>query len=431
MSPWFVIGWFYFVLISSIPGILKRTEAHFIKFTGLIVYIISFELLGRISRASPFIPYETGKYLLIVLLISGILLGYRNGKLGWVMLIFLIPGIIIDESGLVGFKNQVANVFGPISIAFVVIYFKNQSVSREEFKSLLKLLILPIISVLSFVIIKNPDFNDEEFNLAGGYLMSGGWGTNQVATALGLGALVVYIFWRNNWNLSGSRWLDILVFLLFTIRGLLTFSRGGMIGGFLAIVLLLFYETWGKRTSLGATRLIKNLIKVIPIVVLFVIVFQYADRATGGNLALRYQGETPGTLAGTKEKNLNTFTSNRVAVFKDDLSLWREYPIFGVGVGASSNLREHTYRVAAHVELSRLLSEHGILGLIYFAILIALGIKVLRQASMDPWGPMLLSLFVLALFTTFHSAMRTFITPLLIGLSMLSITEHTEEEPAG
>ena len=45
------------------------------------------------------------------------------------MLILLIPGMIIDESGLVGFKNVVANLFGPISVALAVIYFKGQIVT--------------------------------------------------------------------------------------------------------------------------------------------------------------------------------------------------------------------------------------------------------------------------------------------------------------
>ena len=65
---------------------------------------------------------------------------------------------------------------------------------------------------------------------------------------------------------------------------------------------------------------------------------------------LRYEGETPGTAGGYSEKTLNVFTANRLNVFKDDLKLWGEHPLLGVGVGASSYLRENTRRVAAHVE---------------------------------------------------------------------------------
>lgn len=430
MSPWFLIGWFYFVLISSAPGLIKRTEDHFIKFTGLIVYIISFELLGRISRASPFIPYEMGKYLLLLFLTSGIIIGYRRGSIGWLMLILLIPGMIIDESGLVGFKNVVANLFGPISVALAVVYFKDQVICDEDFKSLLRLVALPLVSVLAFVIIKTPDFEDVEFNLSANRVTSGGWGSNQVSTALGLGAFLAFLFWRNRWILSGYRWLDLITFLLFALRGLLTFSRGGMIGGALGVMVLLFYEARASDYKFTMNRFFVNLVKVMPLVLLLILLFQYADRITEGNLVLRYKGETPGTIGGYKEKTLNVFTANRLNVFIDDLQLWGEHPLLGVGVGASYHLRESTRRVAAHVEMSRLLSEHGLLGLIYFTILLVLGFKVFRKAIGVTYGPILLAMFVLALFTTFHSAMRTFITPLLIGLSMLIATEHTEEKSA-
>ena len=431
VSPWFLIGWFYIVLISSMPGLLKKTEEHFLKFTGFIVYTIAFELLGRISRASPFIPYEMGKYLLLLFLTSGLIIGYSRGKIGWVLLILLIPGLIIDESGLAGFKNVVANLFGPISVALAVIYFKDQVVYEEDLKSLLRLIALPLISVLAFVIVKTPDFENVEFNLSGNFEMSGGWGSNQVSTGLGLGAFIVFLFWRKGWNFSGHRWLDFIFFLLFAFRGLLTFSRGGMIGATLGIMVLLLYDIRAGEYRFNLSRIIVNLVKVIPFVVLLILLFQYADRISEGNLALRYQGETPGTIGGYKEKTLNVFTSNRLNVFKDDLKLWREYPLLGVGVGASSHLRDNTQRIAAHVEMSRLLSEHGLLGLFFFVLVLFLGFRLFRSASIVTFGPILLALFLLALFTTFHSAMRTFVTPLLIGLSLLKVTLQSEEEFAG
>ncbi len=243
--------------------------------------------------------------------------------------------------------------------------------------------------------------------------------------------LLTYLFWRKRWYLSGYRWLDLIIFLLFALRGLLTFSRGGMIGGALGVMFLLFYEARASNYKFTMKRFFVNLVKVIPLVLLLILVFQYADRITGGNLVPRYKGETPGTIGGYKEKTLNVFTANRLNVFKDDLQLWIEHPVLGVGVGASYHLRENTRRVAAHVEMSRLLSEHGLLGLIYFTILLVLGFRLFRKASWIVYGPILLAMFVLALFTTFHSAMRTFITPLLLGLSMLIVTEHPEEEPAG
>jgi len=428
LSPWVLIPWFYLVLLTSLPSILKRTVNHFVKLSGLIVYVISFELLGRMSGTSPFIPYEMGKYLFFILLCYGILIGYRRGWIGLLMLFLLVPALLIDASGQVGVKHIIFNLLGPVNVALAIVYFKNQLVSTEELKSLLRLLSLPAISVLAFVIIKTPDFENIEFELGANFKTAGGFGSNQVSTVLGLGAFLVYWFWRNKWHLSGYRWLDLGLLILFTIRGLLTFSRGGMIGGAIAIFVLIFYQTATSDYRWSPQRAVFNVIKAVPVVMIFFLVFAYANNISGGNLALRYQGETPGTVAGYREKTLNVVFTNRVNVFIDDLELWRKHPFLGVGVGASMYLRDDTRRVAPHLELSRLLSEHGLLGAFYFLILCGLGYKLFKKAHSTHYDAILLAIFVLALFTTFHSAMRTYISPLLIGLSMLIVYEPNEVE---
>jgi len=407
---------------------LRRNETHFFRFTVLIIYSVSFELLGRMIKAYPFIPWEMGKYLLFLLLMAGIFMRYRQGTVGWILLALLLPAIFIDESGQVWFKNVIFNLLGPVNVALAIVYFKNQLVSAEELKSLLRLLALPAISVLTFVVIKTPDFENVEFTLGANFETAGGFGSNQVSTVLGLGSFIAYLFWRNRWNLSGSRWLDLGLLILFTIRGLLTFSRGGMIGGAIGVLMLIFYQVAAAEYRWTAQRMVFNVIKAVPVVLIFILVFTYANNISGGNLALRYQGETPGTVAGYKEKTANVFFTNRLNVLKDDLELWSENPVLGVGVGASMYLRDDTRRVAPHLELSRLLSEHGLLGAFYFLILCGLGVKLFKKANYTSSDAILFAIFVLALFTTFHSAMRTYISPLLIGLSMLTVYEVDEAE---
>ncbi len=430
LSPWFLVAWFYLVLLTSVPILLRRNETHFFRFTALIVYTVSFELLGRMTKAYPFIPWEMGKYLLFLLLMAGILMRYRHGTVGWILLVLLLPAIFIDESGQVWFKNVIFNLLGPVNVALAIVYFKNQPVSAQELKSLLRLLALPAISVLTFVVIKTPDFENVEFTLGANFETAGGFGSNQVSTALGLGAFLTYLFWKNKWQLSGYRWLDLGLLILFIIRGLLTFSRGGMIGGAFGVLVLVFYQTATSEYRWSPQKAFLNVIKAVPVVLVFFLIFVYANNISGGNLALRYQGETPGTVSGYKEKTLNVFFSNRVNVFIDDIELWRNHPVLGVGVGASMYLRDDTRRVAPHLELSRLLSEHGLLGAFYFLILCGLGVQLFKKAHYTSSDAILFAIFVLALFTTFHSAMRTYISPLLIGLSMLTEYEVDEVEKA-
>jgi hypothetical protein len=134
---------------------------------------------------------------------------------------------------------------------------------------------------------------------------------------------------------------------------------------------------------------------------------------------MRYQGETYGTLNGYKENDLNNITTGRLDIFLEDLKTFINYPVFGSGVSVSSQLRESHSGVAAHVELSRLLAEHGILGIIVFFILI--GNVIILFSERRKGLLILLILSILGSYTTFHAATRTFLSPLLIAISYIPL----------
>ena len=151
------------------------------------------------------------------------------------------------------------------------------------------------------------------------------------------------------------------------------------------------------------------------------LVFYVTNNLTGGQLLLRYQGETEGTLAGSKVKNVDVITSGRVTIFNEDIRLWSENPISGVGCGASRYIRFEDKVVAAHIELSRLLAEHGLLGLIYFIMLIVHFFALRKANRLSPYNALLTALYAIAILTTFHAAMRTYVTPMLIVITSLKI----------
>lgn len=422
VTPWLLIVWFYLVLVTTGPGLFTKTEGTFVPLVLIMAYTTSFELLARMSGTSPFIPYELGKYLLFILFIFGILKGYRRGYIGWLMLFLLVPGAFFDLAGETTFKNIIFNLIGPVNVALAVIFLRMQEMSKYDFIDTLQLMFYPLVSVLAFTIIKAPDLTTIEFSLGANFEASGGFGTNQVSTALGLGAFLVFLFWRKRWTLTGYRWLDMGMLLLFVFRGLVTFSRGGMIGGALGIILILLLDR-GEHNKVRVLRPIRTVMAAVPVILVVVVTFIYTDKITGGLLVQRYQGETPGTLAGRKEKTLNVITSNRLQIFSDDLKLWKAHPLFGVGVGASQHLRGKSKGEQSHIEISRLLSEHGIPGLIFTTILLILGVSIFRQQRYGSYGVILFAIYMIALFTTFHAAMRTYISPLLFGLSMISVCE--------
>jgi len=416
-----LVIWFYIVALTSLPKILGSGHAAHKSLSYFIVYLSSMEVFARMAKASPFIPYETSKYLMFFLLLYGISKGSNKGKAGLFMSVLLIPALFIDASGRVDdYRLLVFNIMGPLNTALAIVYFMDLKFDEASFKSLCKLLLFPIISALAFVYIRTPDFDEIEFNLGSNFQTSGGFGSNQVSTVLGLGLLLSFLFWINKWKLTGFRLADLGLFFAFTVQGLLTFSRGGMMGGAIGILTMLFFINKSRVT--GETRkIVRNIRKyAVPGLIIAASSFAIADDIADGNLSLRYQGETRGTLTGHREKDLNIITTGRFDIFIGDLLLWEENFILGVGVAASRYLRVTATEVIAHVELSRLLAEHGLFGLLYFIILCFT--PFLRKGKSDPvFHAILWAFFIVGMFTSFHAAMRTYVTPLLVGLSMMHV----------
>ena len=152
-----------------------------------------------------------------------------------------------------------------------------------------------------------------------------------------------------------------------------------------------------------------------------------ANEISDGNLLLRYQGETEGTLSGKKTKDLNTITTSRYSNFEGDWILFNQYPL-GVGAGASRFLRNSLDGVASHIEFSRLLAEHGYLGLIYFIFISLMPFYFFRNKMKQKWTGFLIALFFLAWYTSFHAATRNFVTPLLIGFSFVYLRTNNVEK---
>lgn len=428
-TPWLLIIWFYVVLFLSISGIF-RLHSRNIILNYLIVYLVSFEVLSRMAGTSPFIPYELGKYLLFIFLLTGIISGQNKGSAGVIMVLLLLPGMFFGYMEL-GMKALVFNALGPVNIALGIIYFKRLRVSLVQFVSYLRLLLFPLVSVLFFTLIKSPDLDEIEFKLNANFETTGGFGSNQVSTVFGAAVFILFLFVWYRWKFTPYSWLDIILLFTFAFRGLLSFSRGGMIGGALAILFVMLIQSREITTfSIKMRPSKKKLMIYTPLIIVgLYLTFNIADNLTEGMLRLRYQGETAGTLVGSKEKSLTTITSSRNDIFLEDLEVFAENPVIGVGVGLSKNHRKYTSGQLPHVEFSRLLSEHGILGLLYFLILLFQGFMIFRYRNKMFYSNVLLAFFVLALYTSFHAATRTYITPLLIGLSFIVISPKNKKKP--
>jgi hypothetical protein len=331
------------------------------------------------------------------------------------MAFLLIPALFYDISGMRTFVDIIYNIFGPIGLSLGIAAFYQANVTENQFNQILHLIWYTSLAALFFTFIKTPDLNSIDFNLKAEFATTADTSSNQVATILGLGMFLSFYGIINKLKYSGFYFVDIIIMLLFSFQGLLSFSRGGMIIAAIGMAILFFHKNRDKIKVNKTRLLVGGFVAIIG----FYTIFQVANNITEGNLLLRYSGETQGTMLGSKEKTADVFVSGRLTIFQEDFKLWLEYPIAGVGAAASRFLRDRTQFVSPHIEFSRLLAEHGIMGFLHFLLLLLIFWQAYRKYPKRLNKNLFLALFTIAILTTFHAAMRTYLSPTLFILATL------------
>ena len=413
--------WFFYNLFIFFYVTIKHQKTNIIEIYYLL-YLVSFEVFCRMLGTSPLIPYELGKYLCLVYLVFCIMKNNITKKSeGWFMLLFLIPGcLIINESVLNhSYRTYVFNVFGSFVTALSIIFFQNVKVKVDDLSKIFHFILLPIIPSLVFSIVNMPKLNEINIILGSNFDFTAGFGPNQVITQFGLAIFILFIFLIKNIIIINSFFHYILLFL-FIAQGFLSFSRGGMIVAFISIlVMLYFYINDNNKNQLKYSRAYKIIFLTLGI---FFTTFFIINNFSDGAILHRYKGDTIGTILGKKEKTLNHITTHRYQVFKDDYKLFKEKLFFGNGVGSSTYLRENTYGILSHVEISRLLSEHGIFGFIYILLLIKCFFNTYGLNSKN--RGILIGLYIIGFLTMMHSSTRIVTGSILIGLSQILIVDN-------
>lgn len=420
----FWIYLFFFLSINKIISelLLKGSSKYLIP---LVIYLSSFEVFARMLGAYPLIPWEFGKYLFSATFILHLLILKKNNNsfLGITLILVLIPSLMIDLSNRVTFNLLVYNLLGPLNLAFLLIILSEKQIRESDFNSYLRMLWYTAISMLIYIVFKTPEISKLSFSLNANFQATAGFGSNQVATILGIGMFLSFYSWMNRIEFSSSHRVDGLFIGIFAYQGFLTFSRGGMLAAIFSI--LLYYYLLTKSENYSPLIRVRGLkpTRFFGVGLAFVVVsFLIINIMSKGNINYRYLGETETTLSGNKIKTLNTITTGRLEILKSDLRLWSENFIFGTGIGASKFMRGNSLNgYASHTEYSRLLAEHGIFGLIYIFILLSILFKMYFIKKMTVGNALLISLFLVGTITMLHSGMRTFVSPIFIALSSMII----------
>jgi len=416
-----VIAWFYGAIFFYLNQSFDK-KAFSYSIAALFLYLIPLELLSRILGADPFVPYEVGKYVTFAFLLYCLFrLRIRRGKWLLPILLLLIPGLLMvnpQES----VKEIVFNLMGIVNMCLGAMVFSNMYISTPELKQLINNSIYSLLVLLFYLMIQSPDLSSVSFDLAAVSDVTGDFGSNQASTVLGYGIVLFAFLFLRRWKFSKLYLVDNGFLLLLALWSLLSFSRGGMIGAILAVLGLIAVNIIRKRKDSG--RKLKPASLVIVVIGL-VGSFYLGNLITGGALLQRYQGETASTLRGTRVKGLTILTTGRSEIFFRDMSIFSENPFLGVGVGNAKVIGEEEYDnpKVPHIEISRLMAEHGILGIAVIVMIFIYPFMLLSREKDMLKRNWMMAFLIVSLFSTMHSATRTMLSPILFGLAFINMKD--------
>jgi len=341
---------------------LALTTRRWERIACVAAYITGAEVYWRMRRAD--IPWEFGKYAVVLILAIAIIRFGRFQKTilpaaYFLLLMASVPLTIMAMNPEDAREQLSFNMSGPLSLAVCSMFFFTIRVTKRELKWILTCLIAPTVAigtVATVTLQKAQKFFDEEFGNQANRAASGGFGPNQVSAILGLGILCVFfimVIGVGNKIASAS----LVLLTLFLIRQCaITFSRGGLWMAGAGILSAAFYLARDKKTRL---RLLGVAVVVIPLLVF--VVWPRLEAMTGGKIGDRFA---------------NTDSTGRDLLVQGDLVTWSENPVMGAGPGMGGKNRLKYFHVeTAHTEYSRMLAEHGVLGLLALVIMGYMGFR--------------------------------------------------------
>ncbi|HEX3127358.1 MAG TPA: O-antigen ligase family protein [Thermoanaerobaculia bacterium] len=320
-------------------------------------YIAGAEVIWRMAGIRIF--WEFSKYAALLILLLAFVRLPRYKTTNWWALFYLgllIPsvGLTVQQLGLGLARDAISfNLSGPVSLAVAVLFFSSVRADALDLEMILFAILGPLLGVLAICTYGTVAASYIRFEAESNFATSGGFGPNQVSALLGLGALLSLLLAFQH-SRPWMRWTFFGLTGAFLVQGVLTFSRGGVINAVVCIAFLCVHLIRQPRVRL----------MVLGVLVVFTflgaaVIIPRLNTFTGGALQERYSSTSGGL---------------RKTIAEEELEIWEDHPMLGVGPGMSKYYRSDLLgtEVASHTEFTRLLSEHGTLGLL--ALLVLVGI---------------------------------------------------------
>jgi len=372
-------------------------------------YIVACEVAWRMTGAQ--VPWEVGKYASTLLLSIALLRLRPRARWRALPMLYMVAqlpsiGVLLARPSLTiaRIRDMVSfNLSGPLSLAVAAWYLSHIEIDEEQARRVMFAIIGPILTTGGITLLRTLTATDLQFVAESNFATSGGFGPNQVSSILGLGAFLAVLLTLRSRAPLRLAWLVPGIALFLALQAALTLSRGGLYAAGLATVaaalcMLRDHRVQRRALGVGVPALLLATALIVPRI----------DAFTGGALSERFADRE---------------SSGRADILAEDVRIWREHPVLGVGPGAAADERR-TESTVAHTEYSRLLAEHGALGVAALVVLGLMSVDVVRRGLRSPDGAIAAGLLVWSLASMAHAGMRLAAFGLVFGLAQARFTSR-------
>jgi O-antigen ligase len=361
-----------------------------------LAYITSAEVLWRMTASG--LAWNSAKFAVIALCIVATVTHRKDKRIPMSILFYflcLIPGTLYSLFETNISRDVISQYLStPAALLAVAVFFNNLKITKTELRRLLLFLALPTAGI-AMIVLMNVQTLDIVWTTESNNLVAG-FGANQVSTALGLGIFALTIISLNLHINFIDRVIVIGLVIILAIAALYTFSRGGVFTAVIASFVLIAHNLINKGNRL------QSLLIITVGVVIVTVIFPRLDQNTNNRLEARYS---------------EVDATGRTEIASNDIELFLQNPLTGVGLGLSplTRLTPSGGRLLAHTEYTRMMAEHGVLGLMAIFALTGGAIQAYRKQTNNQARSIAASSIVWAAFYMTHAAMRTVAPAFMLG----------------
>jgi hypothetical protein len=380
-------------------------------------YIIGAEVLWHMTDAPIF--WEFGKYSISAIFITAIIRNrlIRAPALPVLYFVLLVPSVLITliqedwesrSADLIGGRDMISfNMSGPLALVVSAWFLSHLKLSTIRLQWLFLAVLAPIVSISTIALLSVASSSNLNFGGSSNLTASGNFGPNQVSSILGLGAILAFLFYILSNRVTQSRkapisgvigWLRrflmICLMILFIAQSALTFSRGGLYNTIVGLVMAYFYLVRESRSRLQFVFIALFLVGFSTYVLL-----PKLNDFTGGAFASRFE---------------NTSATGREEMIGYQLAVFKYHILFGVGPGRGSAFSSHT-------EYTRLLADHGLLGIVALLVLFIIVALNIKRARTTMNKAIVASLLAWSFAFMAHVGMRLAAPSFMIGVTFATL----------